>query len=280
LATSANHGNDEDSSLATVRAVSSGASSGALKFVFETVVFALVAHAMGYLAHEYAHSIFAWALGWMKEPFGIDYGHASLNNFIFLDDVDDNVDYAPIMAAGHGVSAAIIALAGAFVGNAAVYFLLYALLRTNVVKSRRRLASFFYWLSLMSAANVWSYVPVRALTTHADIAIAANGFGVSVWLLFPFLIVPSLYIVHHFFCRNFAGVYAIISSGRSSHLSLLIAFTAFWFFYYFVGDSASGSYGLIAQVMSLTSRYLLFPLAVVWLTNRYAKVQPSETQVD
>jgi hypothetical protein len=69
--------------LATARAVSSGASAGALKFVFETVAFALVAHAMGYLAHEYAHSIFAWALGWMKEPFGIDYGHASLNNFIF-----------------------------------------------------------------------------------------------------------------------------------------------------------------------------------------------------
>ncbi len=235
------------------------------------MIFALVAHAMGYLIHEYAHSVFAWALGWMNEPFGIDYGHASVNNFIFLDDVDDNVDYAPIIASGHGVSAAVIALAGAFVGNAAVYFLLYALLRTNAVASRRRLTSFVYWFSLMSAANVWGYVPIRALTTHADIATAAKGLGISTWALFPFLIVPGLYIVYHFFCRNFAGVYATISSGERSRLATLIAFTAFWYFSFFAGNSAvSGSYGFIAQIFAILSRYLMFPLAVIWLTSRYA----------
>lgn len=235
------------------------------------MVFALVAHAMGYLIHEYAHSVFAWALGWMKEPFGIDYGHASVNNVIFLDDVDDNVDYAPIIASGHGASAAIIALAGAFVGNGAVYFLLHALLRTNAVKSRRRLTSFVYWFSLMSAANVWSYVPLRTLTTHADMAIAAKGLGISTWVLFPFLVVPALYIAYHFFCRNFAVAYATISSGESGRLAMLIALTAFWYFSFFAGNSVvSGSYGIISQIFAIISRYLLFPLAVIWLTSRYA----------
>lgn len=257
--------------MTTTRAAFRGISAETFKFAVETVVFALVAHAMGYLIHEYAHSVFAWALGWMKEPFGIDYGHASVNNFVFLDDVDDNVDYAPIIASGHGVSAAVIALAGAFVGNAAVYFLLYALLRTNAVKSRRGLTSFVYWFSLMSAANVWSYVPIRALTTHADMAIAAKGLGISSWALFPFLIVPALYIVYHFFCRNFAGVYAIISSGERSRLAMLIALTAFWYFSFFAGsDAISGSYGLIAQILAILSRYLMFPLAVIWSTSRYA----------
>jgi len=207
----------------------------------------------------------------MKEPFGIDYGHASVNNFIFLDDVDDNVDYVPIIASGDGVSAAIIALAGAFVGNGAVYFLLYALLRTHAVKSRRSLTSFVYWFSLMSEANVWGYVPIRALTTHADMAIAAKGFGISTWALFPFLMVPSLYIVYHFFCRNFPGVCATISSGDKSRLIMLIALTAFWYFSFFAGNSViAGDYGLISQIFAILSRYLLFPLAVIWLTSRYA----------
>ena len=257
--------------MTTTRAALRSISAVTFRFAVETMIFALVAHAMGYLIHEYAHSVFAWALGWMNEPFGIDYGHASVNNFIFLDDVDDNVDYAPIIASGHGVSAAVIALAGAFVGNAAVYFLLYALLRTNAVASRRRLTSFVYWFSLMSAANVWGYVPIRALTTHADIATAAKGLGISTWALFPFLIVPGLYIVYHFFCRNFAGVYATISSGERSRLATLIAFTAFWYFSFFAGNSAvSGSYGFIAQIFAILSRYLMFPLAVIWLTSRYA----------
>jgi len=259
------------SNVTTRRAGLLGISAGTFRFALETMVFALVAHAMGYLIHEYAHSVFAWALGWMKEPFGIDYGHASVNNFIFLDDVDDNVDYASIIASGHGVSAAVIALAGVFVGNAAVYFLLHALLRTNAVTSRRRLTSFVYWFSLMSAANVWGYVPIRALTTHADIAIAAKGLGISKWALFPFLIVPGLYTVYHFFCRNFPRVYATISSGDNSRLIVLIALTGFWYFSFFAGNSViAGDYGLISQIFAILSRYLLFPLAVIWLTSRYA----------
>ncbi len=158
--------------------------------------------------------------------------------------------------------------------------MLYALLRTNAVKSSQRLTSFVYWFSLMSAANVWSYVPIRSLTTHADMAIAAKALGVSSWVLFSFLIVPALYIVYHFFCRNFAGVYATISAGQSSRLAMLIAFTAFWYFSYFVGDSASGNYGFISQILSILSRYLLFPLAVIWLTSRYANGRTDESAVE
>ena len=159
----------------------------------------------------------------------------------------------------------------AFVGNGAVYFLLYALLRTHAVRSRRSLTSFVYWFSLMSAANVWGYVPLRVLTTHADMAIAARGLGISTWVLFPFLMVPALYIVYHFFCRNFPGVYATISSGDNSRLIMLIALTAFWYFSFFAGNSViSGDYGLISQIFAILSRYLLFPLAVIGLTSRYA----------
>jgi len=32
----------------------------------------------------------------------------------------------------------------------------------------------------------------------------------------------------------------------------------------------AGDYGLISQIFAILSRYLLFPLAVIWLTSRYA----------
>jgi hypothetical protein len=240
-----------------------------LRFVFVTFVFVLVAHAVAYLTHEYSHALTAWSLGWMKEPFGIDYGPATVNNFIFLGDVSDNVNYGPIFDSGHGISAALIALAGPFVGNGVLYFILYGLTSNQFIASRRFLLSFLYWLSLMCAGNVWSYVPIRAITRHADIALAAKGLGISTWAFFPFVMIPSGYITYHFFCKMFPKVYRTVVAGFEGNLALLIAFTSFWYFSFFGADGISGSYGLISQILSIASRYLLFPLCVVYLSSKY-----------
>jgi hypothetical protein len=175
-------------------------------FTVTTLVIALAAHAMAYLTHEYAHTCVAWLFGWMPTPFGIDYGHATLINFVFLDDVSDNVNYDPIFASGHGIEASLIALAGPFIGNGLLYFVLYALVRKMPAEASRYLWAFLYWLSLMCAANVWSYVPIRAITTHADIALGARGFGISTWALLPFVLAPSLFITFHFLTRMFSSM--------------------------------------------------------------------------
>lgn len=238
-------------------------------YVSVTFVFALVAHAAAYLTHEYSHSLTAWSLGWMKEPFGIDYGPATVSNFIFLGDVSDNVNYGPIFASGHGGSAALIALAGPFLGNGLLYFILYGLASTRAIKSSTLLLSFSYWLSLMCAANVWGYVPIRAITTHADIAIAAQGLGVSIWTLFPFVMIVSGYITYHFFCKTFAMANKFVVADIEGNRAFVIAFTSFWYFSFFGADGISGSYGLISQILSIASRYLLFPLCVVYLSLKY-----------
>lgn len=238
-------------------------------FVLVTTLFALVAHAVAYLTHEYAHTLTAWSLGWMAKPFDVDYGAATVSNVILLGDVSDNVSYDPIFASGHGPSAAVIALAGPFVGNGLLYFLIYALTTTCWIRSRRYVVMFLYWLSLMCAANVWSYVPLRALTTHADIALAAKGLGISTWLLFPFVMAVSAWVTWHFLTRMLAHVYETITAGSLPNGILFIAFTAFWYFSFFSGDAINGSYGLISQILSMTSRYLLFPLCAAWLGSRY-----------
>jgi hypothetical protein len=63
----------------------------------------------------------------MPRPLALDYGKPTRYNILFLGDVGDNVNYLPIFAAGYGISVALIALAGTFLGNGVLYFLLYVI---------------------------------------------------------------------------------------------------------------------------------------------------------
>ena len=82
-----------------------------------------LAHALGYLVHEYAHSFVAWLLRYKANPLALNYGHLSLDNVLTLGDIDENVDYDPIFAAGRGPLASLIAVAGVLFGNGIFYLL-------------------------------------------------------------------------------------------------------------------------------------------------------------
>jgi hypothetical protein len=248
-----------------------------VRFALLTFVLTIVAHAVAYLTHEYSHSIVAWAFGWMKSPFDIDYGSATPGNLLLLGDVSDNVDYKPIIASGEGWKAALIALAGPFVGNGLLFVVLDRVSRTGAIRSHRLLQSFVYWLCLMCAGNVWSYVPIRALSTHADIALSAQGFGISVWLQFPLLMAVSAYVVYHFFTKTFAGVFLNVTQGDPETFLLMVAVTACWFFLFFGAGGMSGSYGTVAWLFSVISCFLLFPLCAVWLWRTYGAGDASST---
>jgi hypothetical protein len=248
---------------------SNGAPPDFLGFGLATCVLIIVAHAIAYMSHEYAHSFLAWALGWMADPLALDYGHPTLYNILFQGDVGDNVQYDPIFAAGHGPLASAIALAGTVIGNAIPYFILYGLSKVRSIATSPTATSIVFWLSLMCAGNVWGYVPIRALTTHADIAISARGLGVSPWVQFPFLIIPALYVVYHFFAKMCAGCFAAMTGGSAPRLALVVALTSYWFFAFYGGDGTSGDYGLISQLLAITSKYFLFPLSIMWLWARY-----------
>jgi hypothetical protein len=231
---------------------------------------AFVAHAAAYLTHEYAHSVMAWWLGWMSRPFGIDYGTVSLGNVVLLQDVSDNVDYAPIFSGGHGGAAAAVALAGPFIGNGAMYGVAVLAARLPVVRRCRGLLGLCFAYALMCAGNVWSYVPLRAIATHADIALAARGLGVSVWGLLPWLLVPSLFVMWHFFRRLYPAVQAQLTGGSPLCAAMLAAYVAFWYFCFFSGDGIGGDYGPVSQALCIVSRYVGFPLAMLDLMRRYA----------
>jgi hypothetical protein len=239
----------------------------------------IIAHAIAYMTHEYSHSFMAWALGWMADPLALDYGKPTLYNILFLGDVGDNVQYDPIFAAGDGRVASVIALSGTIVGNALPYFLLYGLSKLRGINASPVALSMVYWIALMCAGNVWGYVPIRALTTHADISISAKGFGVSPAIQFPFLILPALYVSYHFFAKTCAACLAPMASGSEPKLALIVGLTGYWFFAFYGGDGTSGDYGLVSQLLAIGSKYFLFPLSIAWLWSRYGRLalrQPSD----
>lgn len=238
-----------------------------LAFAFKTAVLILVAHAIAYFTHEFSHSFMAWALGYMANPFLIDYGTPTPGNLVMLFEVGDNVQYDPILQSGHGLAATAIALAGPFIGNGLLYALLYMLMKRRHAQSRFAL-SFAFWMLVMCAGNIWSYVPIRAITTHADIAIAANGLHMNVLTLFPLLLIPSLIIVCHFFVKACPLFIPAIAPGGTSRTAMMVALTTVWFFFLYGGVGLFGSYGGVSQAFSLVSAFLLMPLSVVWLWQR------------
>ena len=238
-----------------------------LAFALKMAAVTTIAHAIAYLTHEFAHSFSAWALGYMANPFALDYGAPTPANLILLFGVADNVAYEPILQGGHGLAAAAIALAGPLVGNGVLYIGLY--LATRRLRAHRPLAAAWtFWLLAMCAGNIWSYVPIRAITTHADIALAAQGLQISVFALFPVLLVPALLLVGHFFASACPRLIPAMAQGVTARAALVIALTATWFFFLYGGAGLFGNYGAVSQAFSLVSILLLMPCAVVWLWHR------------
>ena len=48
-----------------------------------------LAHAVGYLVHEYAHSLIAWVCHTKANPLALDYGGLNPENLLFLNDIDE-----------------------------------------------------------------------------------------------------------------------------------------------------------------------------------------------
>ena len=73
--------------------------------------------------------------------------------------------YPPILAGDRRWEASLIAFAGPGIGNGAIYAACFVPLRREMARLRRIAAMLLFWLAVMSAGNVWSYAPMRTVTT-------------------------------------------------------------------------------------------------------------------
>ena len=235
-----------------------------VRFALLTMFLVLFTHAIAFLLHEYSHSFLAWILGFKANPLALDYGPPTFKNIILLGDVEENVDYKQIIASGNGIWGGIIALAGAGVGNGLLYFLCYGLTKLKRVRASRGTITFLYWLSLMGTANLLSYAPLRVITDHGDMAIAARCLGISTWLLLPFVTAGTFYVMYHFFFRMFPLNYRQVAANSSLKLVFVIAMTSYWYFGFFGSDGTT--------FIPIISKYFFIPFSAMWLASRYLRL--------
>ncbi len=228
-----------------------------------------LAHAIGYMIHEYAHSFTAWILHYKANPLALDYGGISLDNILFQNDVDENVDYSAIFATGRGPSASLIAVAGVLIGNGISYIVSRLLYTKARQKNMRAWAMFFFWLCLMSVGNFLSYVPVRTFTTHADMATAARGLNVSPWVIALVLGIPFAVAIWHFFARILPDTETFLFADEPVLQGVLVLLTTYFVFVFF-GGSGIRNYGNVSDWLSAISEYVLFPVVTIicWQRGR------------
>jgi hypothetical protein len=221
-----------------------------------------LAHAFCYLLHEYAHSFLAWLLHYKTSPLALDYGHVNLDNLVFQADIDENVDYGPIFAAGHGSLAALIAVAGVLIGNGVSYLLGRSLFATARARNSRGWAMLFFWVCVMSVGNFLSYVPVRTFATHADMATTTRGLGVSAWWIALALGVPFALAIWHLFARILPDAEAFLFRDEPIVPGAFILLTTYLIFVFF-GGAGIRNYGSASHWVSVVCEYVLFPVVTV-----------------
>lgn len=236
---------------------------GDIRFALQTAALLLLTHALAFMVHEYSHAFMAWFLGWKANPLALHYGHLNLSNVLLQQEIDENVNYAPIYASGHGLQATLIALAGPGFGNGVLYIVCAWVLRRQIARMTPVTLLFVFWLALMGCSNLWSYAPIRTITTHADMAFMARGLGISGWTLFPFVVLPACWAGWDFFRHILPLVRTRICAGDLLCQAFITGIACFIFFGFFGSPAIGGDYGNVSAVFSILSLFVCFPVALM-----------------
>ncbi|KTC85094.1 hypothetical protein Ldro_2678 [Legionella drozanskii LLAP-1] len=154
----------------------------ALKIALFTVLSIILSYYVAVLMHEYAHATTAYLFGYKSSPFDIKYGSW------YLVPVSEAVDYASILASGHGVHEALIGISGITV-TLILFLTSLFLLSRKCIQERSFLLSFFFWLADINLMEMFSYL--NRTFIMGDIGEFIQGFNISPFFIF----IPGTIIV-------------------------------------------------------------------------------------
>jgi len=222
-----------------------------------------LAHAFGYLVHEYAHSFTAWAVGYKANPVALNYGHLTVSNVLLLFDIDENVNYGPVFADGKGYLASVIAVSGVLLGNGVFYFVARWLFFLARERRRQALGLLAFLLCLMNVGNFFGYVPVRTFTTRADMATVERGLDISPWWIAIVLGIPFAIAIRHCFSTLLPDACRFLFPDRRVAQSVLLVVSSATAFFFPFGASGLLGYGDVSHWISVASTCVLFPASVI-----------------
>ncbi|MBT2794767.1 hypothetical protein [Paraburkholderia strydomiana] len=177
-------------------------------FIMLTPVFYIMSLWISVFPHEYAHSITAWLFGYKLNPFEIDYGSFDWKNVLFVDGIDEHVNYFLIYLFGARFAIGTIALAGPF-ATLLLYLVSLRLVRSTETRSRPYFFYLLLWVNATNLSELISYVVLRSITKHGDLGHIEFAWGVSQWLVFTVGCVLLSVATWKFFSRTIVGLHLI-----------------------------------------------------------------------
>lgn len=226
-----------------------------------TPIYIWLAQLTGFF-HEYAHSFTAWILGFKANPIDIIYGGWSWQNILFLANVNENVNYTLIDQLGHRHWISLIAFAGLGFATLPIYLITLYLLRKNF---NSYLYYLIFWINLTNLRELWAYIPLRALSTYADIANINYGLGISYWWIFILISPLVAWGVWNFFSNTLENSYEKLGLYSSSSKATLLIITVIFFFGMTCLQILTANYNLITRILTWSALFAIpFILYICW----------------
>ena len=200
----------------------------------------------------------------------LDYGHLTPKNAAFLLDIDENVAYSPIFAAGKGYLASLIAVAGVLFGNGVPYFVSRGLYSFARQRQRQALLLFAFLLCLMNVGNFLCHVPVRTFATYPDMVTLEKGLHASPWRIVTALGIPFAIAIWHCFAKLLPDACSFLFVGNRIPQLALLGLSSFTVFVFF-GAAGIRGYGEASRWISIVSACVLFPVVVALCWRRKAE---------
>lgn len=137
-----------------------------------TILCIIASYYSAIVLHEWGHGTIAWLLGYKLTPFDVEYG-----GWLLLH-VDEAVPYNQLLASHHGVSAALIGIAGV-----STSIILFALSLKILSKTTRGLwkYSFFYWFATLNMVAIFQYLTIQTFSVQGDVGRFIHGLNISPW---------------------------------------------------------------------------------------------------
>ena len=242
-------------------------------FVVVCLVSLWLAHYAAVLPHEYAHSFMAFALGYKSNPLVIHFGGLGVLNLISLVDINEQVDYAAMVARGDGLAVALIGFAGPGLANGTLYLLSLWLLRRPAIRRNAWLFMLVFWFNFANVANFYCYVPIRTFASHGDIGHITQGLGVSPWAALVVLGIPTAIATWFLFARTLPEALGRIAPEFRFRQNFIASLSVVFFFGYF-GLAGFAGYGEPSHALSVLSLCLIpIMLIVCWPSRRWMRAR-------
>jgi hypothetical protein len=238
-----------------------------------------LSHALCFFPHEFSHSIVAWLLGWKTNPLALNFAHPSVAVLLAQFGINENVNYEPIFATGHGWQAAIIAAAGMAIGNMLItYPLSRWFYRIAKRLGSRNWAMLFYLATVASIGNFWDYVPIRIFATGGDMHTIARGFECSPWLVLLVLGTPTALALVYFFRKIETDTLSWLFPNSATQRGLLIILTSLGLFGFYGAAGWAEDLGPESKWLSILSIFVIFPLMTVYGFWRLKKTERLQSE--